>query len=196
MKKEVSIICITGGIGAGKSIVSRILRQRGLKVYDCDFEAKRIMDSSPLIIEALKLKYGKMVINDGIIDRKALGDIIFSDKDERLWLNNIVHNAVKADILGQCSTFPVQPFFVETAIPYTAGFTEMCSYFWLVKAPEMLRVERIKKRNSLSEKDILVRIESQRKEFDILPDSRTFTIKNNESEALLPQIESLLSVDY
>lgn len=196
MKKEVSIICITGGIGAGKSIVSRILRQRDLKVYDCDFEAKRIMDSSPLIIEALKLKYGKMVINDGIIDRKALGDIIFSDKDERLWLNNIVHNAVKADILGQYSTFPEQPFFVETAIPYTAGFIEMCSYFWLVKAPEMLRVERIKKRNSLSEKDILVRIESQRKEFDILPDSRTFTIINNESEALLPQIESLLSVDY
>ena len=76
------IIAITGGIGAGKSVVASILRHAGFGVYDCDMRAKLLMNTSPAIRQALVGRFGPEVYSEnGDLARAVLSSIIFNDKD-------------------------------------------------------------------------------------------------------------------
>ena len=93
------LIGITGGIGCGKSVVSRICRLRGFDVYDCDSEAKMLMDNDPLLKSAIVEILGRdILLSDGSLDRKIMAALIFSDDCKRRKVNTAVHSAVKADI--------------------------------------------------------------------------------------------------
>ena len=93
------LTAITGGIGAGKSVVARILGAMGYEVYDSDSKAKMLMDNSADIKSRLVSAFGPGVIdNNGQIDRRRLASIVFSDNDALQKLNSIVHGAVLNDI--------------------------------------------------------------------------------------------------
>ncbi|MDE6436166.1 MAG: dephospho-CoA kinase, partial [Muribaculaceae bacterium] len=92
------LIAITGGIGSGKSVVSRVLRAMGYPVYDCDSQAKAIMDADAEIHRRLCSEIDAAVVTDGVIDRKRLAEIVFNDKAKLAVLNAIVHSAVKAHL--------------------------------------------------------------------------------------------------
>lgn len=162
------IIGISGGIGSGKSVVSRILRLRGFAVYDCDLEAKRIMDSSQEVLKALNERYGDEVCAPGgPICRGALAQRVFSSDDERLWLNSLVHRLVRDDIERWHAVHAQKGMkicFVESAILASSGLARMCGEVWLVTAAEEVRVARIKERDSLDEDAIRRRIETQAEE--------------------------------
>lgn len=169
------MIGICGGIGSGKSVVSRILRLRGEAVYDCDLEAKRIMDSSAEVLSALYERYGDAVCPaGGPICRRELARRVFGSNEERLWLNSLVHRLVREDVaawhdlnrevgLGRC--------YVESAILASSGLAEMCDEIWVVTASEEIRLARIKVRDSLDEESIRKRILSQQKEEKLIADS-------------------------
>ena len=94
------LIGITGGIGAGKSVVSRILRHRGYPVYDCDSEAKRLMDTDAEVISGLKSLLGDSIYSaDGKLDRGEMSRRLFSDDEIRRGVNGIVHSAVRRDLM-------------------------------------------------------------------------------------------------
>lgn len=184
------IICITGGIGSGKSIVSRVLRQWGFRVYDCDSEAKRIMDTSVEILHLLKDHFGDRVIAEGKINRAELGKIVFRDDGARKWINELVHEEVIKDILINARK-STSIFFVETAIPTTAAFSTFCHRFWLVECPDEIRIERVMARNGLTQEEVRNRINSQAKEFISLPAEKTIRIPNDGETPLLSKICSL-----
>lgn len=167
------IIGITGGIGSGKSVVSRILRNRGEAVYDCDREAKRIMDTYPTVLRALNERFGDEVCPaEGPINRPALSKKVFSSDEHREWLNGLVHELVRLDFAAHCSarmeTNPLGAYYVESAIMATSGLERLCDEIWVVDAPEEERIRRVAGRDGLSEVEIQSRIESQRKEMDLL----------------------------
>ena len=82
------LIAITGGIGAGKSVVSNVLRVMGYEVFDCDSEAKIIMDSDVEIKHRLITEISPLsVSSDGIIDRRHISSVVFSDKSKLEQLN-------------------------------------------------------------------------------------------------------------
>lgn len=187
-------VCITGGIGSGKSVISRILRLKGYRVYDCDSEAKRIMESSQEIkIQIKQILSESCVTSDGQLNKKAIADIIFADEGKRNKLNSIVHKAVRDDFNAICANQKEKIIFIETAIPSTAAISDMADEIWLVTAPEALRIARVKMRNGLSESEISKRISSQNTEFDSLPAEKTSIIINDGVSPLLPIIDSLLS---
>ena len=166
------MIGICGGIGSGESVVSRILRLRGVPVYDCDLEAKRIMDSSEEIIEALHERYGDAVCpKGGPICRPELARRVFGSEDERLWLNGLVHGLVREDVAHRHAAYAAEGkehFFVESAILASSGLAAMCDEVWLVTAPEEIRVARTIARDSLPEDAIRSRIRSQQEEVRLL----------------------------
>ena len=88
-------IAITGGIGAGKSVVSTILRLMGYYVFDCDTEAKAIMDGSDAIKTALVTHIHEKAVVDGVIDRRLIAGVVFSDAAKLDKLNAIIHEAVR-----------------------------------------------------------------------------------------------------
>lgn len=183
------MIGICGGIGSGKSVVSRILRLRGEAVYDCDLEAKRIMDGSEEVLSALNERYGDAVCpKGGPICRSELAGRVFNCEEERLWLNYLVHRPVREDLVrwheakasegrGRC--------FVESAILASSGLAQMCDEIWLVTASEDVRIARIKSRDSLDEESILKRIRSQKEE-EILLSALNISLRVIDNSGVLP----------
>lgn len=156
------IVAVTGGIGSGKSVVCRILSALGHEVYDCDSQAKRLMDTSVDIKMALCREIHPDAVVDGCIDRKLLSGIVFSNQDKLRTLNAIVHAAVREDIVRWASAYSLNgPIFVETAILYQSGLDQLVDEVWEVQAPEALRVERVMARNALTEAEVRARIRSQ-----------------------------------
>lgn len=202
------IILITGGIGSGKSVVSRVLRCMGYEVYDCDSRAKDLMDGSPEIHRRLRHVISPETVNpDGSINRAELSRIVFADPAKLAALNAIVHGAVREDIrlkaegLRHKAEDPITPcalrltpitpiLFVETAIPVSGGMAGMADAVWEVSAPEQLRISRVQQRSGLSPDQIRARIAAQHSEQ--VPGAHV--IVNDNRQALLPQILKQLTL--
>lgn len=186
------VIGITGGIGAGKSVVSRSLRCRGLAVYDCDSEARRIMEGSESLKREIACRFGDGCIGpDGSLCRPAIAGVVFADDAHRLWLNSRVHALVRDDISRRVAEAGDGVFFVESAIMKSSGLDRMCDAIWLVEAPLELRVRRACRRDGSARGAVMARIRSQSAEFDGLDCPRVETIFNDGRSPLLAQIDGL-----
>lgn len=189
MSATTRLTAIAGGIGAGKSVVSRVLIALGYPVFDCDREARDLMDSSPAIKAAIAAGVCREAITaDGLIDRRRLAETVFADSSARLRLNEIVHGAVRARLTQWRQSLNCRQAFVETAILNESGIGNMVDAVWTVKAPEDIRIRRIIERNGLSEAQARARIAVQ------TPPAGTDTVLVNDGiNALLPQIEQALN---
>ncbi|MBD5185730.1 MAG: dephospho-CoA kinase [Bacteroidales bacterium] len=181
------IVGITGGIGSGKSVVSEVLRAMGHEVYDCDAEARRIMDTDTAIHSRLRSEISPEAVDDaGCINRKHIASIVFADPSRLKALNTIVHGAVMADLRRRAAAVSGVMFF-ESAILYSSGFCALADKIWEVTAPEELRIKRVMARNNVSRSEVTARMESQRSE--TAPEGISPRILINDGVApLLPQI--------
>lgn len=153
---------ITGGIGSGKSVVSRLLRLMGYAVYDTDREAKRLMDSDPGILGALAEMAGEGVVLDGHLNRGALADWMFRSREHTLMVNALVHPAVGRDFDAWCLRRQDEPLvFVESAILFDSGFDSHVDRSVTVTAPLEVRLERAMRRDGATRDQILGRIQRQ-----------------------------------
>ena len=210
--RSVVVTGITGGIGSGKSVVSRILRLKGYHVYDCDHHAKVLMDSDRAFKTALCENVDEGVVTEeGDIDRCLLASILFSNPEKMDWVNKTVHAMVRADILRWIKETAIAYFgeidgsmegcreadvplriFIESAILKKAALDQICDRIWLVTAPEDVRIERVMQRNGLGIPQIKERMQSQQNEYDSLPSGRLDIIENFGTNSLLSQIGYLL----
>lgn len=192
---HITTVAITGGIGAGKSVVSSILRNVGYSVYDCDIRAKQLMNSSPAIRDALTSHFGLEVYHDdGTLNRQLLSSIIFNDSEALKIVNGIVHPAVRDDIVRwrQEEVAGIkQPVFIETAILNESGLDAMVDAVWNVVAPVEVRIERVIKRNNASRQQVIERITSQASSLSC---SKPVTeLTNDGIMPLLPQVMNVLN---
>lgn len=186
-------IAIVGGIGTGKSVVSRILRAMGYPVYDSDTEARRLMDADSGIKDVIRREiHSGAVTADGRIDRSLLADVVFSDEAKRLRLNEVTHSAVRNDFVEWCAAQAHPMVFVECAILCESGMIRHVDEIWEVTAPEALRVERVCRRNALKPEQVLRRMAAQSAEYEALRSVERVVIVNDEVSPLLPQIENAL----
>lgn len=187
------LIAITGGIGSGKSVVSQILRTLGYPVYDCDREARIIMDRDCDIHRRLCHDIHPLAVVEGVIDRPLISSVVFNDSDALARLNAIVHSAVTDNLLAWSRTLAEAGHaiqFVETAIPVQSGLYKLVDALWQVTAPVGLRIARVQRRNGLTAAQVQARIDAQKAEsLDTIPH---VDIPNDTDTPLLPRIHSLL----
>lgn len=189
-----NLTAIAGGIGSGKSVVSRAVAAMGYDVYDCDFRARRLMDGEALAAEIAR-EFGSEIFDEaGILRRRELAAIVFADAGRLAALNALTHSAVRADLaLWAAARSRHRHIFVETAILYQSGLDRMAARVWEVTAPEEIRIARVMERNGLTADEVRARIEAQ-DSFE--PESShplTDIIVNDGIRPLLPQIEKLLA---
>lgn len=186
------LIAITGGIGAGKSVVSRILSTMGYAVYDTDSHARRIMDCSTALKDELVRHFGDRVLVNGCIDRPYLASVVFNDSEKLKTLNSLVHSAVIEDLLRWRDGLNCSIAFVETAILYQSGLDKHVDSVWEVTTPEDVRIARVMRRNGITRDEVKARIASQyhRPEH---PHPKVTQLVNDDSTPLLPQILHLLT---
>ncbi|MDE6854280.1 MAG: dephospho-CoA kinase [Muribaculaceae bacterium] len=183
------LIAVTGGIGSGKSVVCRVLRTLGYPVFDCDCEARDIMDSDRAIHDRLRSDISEEVVHDGVIDRRLMASIVFADAAKLAALNDIVHGAVRARLAQWHSSHTGDAVFVETAIFFQSGLNRMTDAEWRVTAPEDVRIQRVMRRNGLTADQVRARIKAQHFEPDPLEHRPELTeIVNDGQRAVLPQI--------
>ena len=186
------VIGLTGGIGSGKSTVSRLLSVMGIPVYIADTESKRITESSKIIREKLTEKFGEDLYKDGKLNKPLLASLIFENEDNRLYVNSVIHPEVRLDFAEwktQHSNYPV--VVIETAILFEAGLYKTVDYSITVAAPEELRIRRVELRDGLSRESIVSRINSQFQEEEKISRS-DYVIHNDDSRALIPQVEKIM----
>ena len=182
------IIAIAGGIGSGKSVVSDIIRIMGFDVYDCDAEAKRLMNTSEAIKNDLVSAFGADAITEqGEINRPYISSVVFGNQIALNKINSIVHPRVKEDILDKMNRSENDILFVETAILMQSNLLDIINGALLVTAPKEVRVERVMKRNGIAREDVLKRIEAQEGQ-DYSKISNLKVFENDGIAAVLPQV--------
>ena len=188
-----SIIGISGGIGSGKSVVSRILRIWGYPVFDCDSEAKALMDADDNIKNNLSTLISTEVVADGVIDRRRLAEIVFADEAKLAILNSIVHSAVRQYFTEWARNNDAPVVFAESAILHSSGMIADVDFEWHVDAPCDIRIERVCRRNGMTPDQVKARMASQKADEtpDCYPVPLTLIINDN-ATPLLPQLTTAL----
>lgn len=187
-------IGITGGIGSGKSGVSNLLRLMGVPVYDCDREARRLMNEDAAIRSGIVALAGsKAYAADGQLDRRYLAAYMFGHDDRVQAVNAIVHPAVRADWLRWAAERQdCDVVAIESAILYEAGLQDDVEAVVLVYTPLEERIRRTMVRDGCAESQVRARMESQLSDEEKLPRA-DHVIRNAEQDAITPQVERLLS---
>ena len=158
------LIGITGGIGTGKSTATNYLQRRyDLPVWDADIYARSAVAVGSPILQLIKQRYGTDILQlDGTLDRRRLGEIIFSDPHERHWLESYIHPHVRTCFETEISNLALNATAV-LAIPllYEAGMTDLVTEIWVVSCDRPTQLNRIMTRDRSSESEALARIGSQ-----------------------------------
>ncbi len=160
-----SLIGITGGIGSGKTFISRMFNSsEAFVVFNSDLYAKQILVENSEVIDFVKNKIGEKSYKDGIIQTKYISDVIFNDKRKLNELNKIVHPKVLHEFEKFKSSNLNKIIIIESAILFETGIYLQTNYNILVKAPIKERINRVVFRDKISKLDVLKRINSQWKD--------------------------------
>lgn len=180
-------IGITGGIGSGKSVVTRIFKTLGIPTLDADSFAKELMESNPEVRQQLTEAFGTSIFKEGKLDRAALSKLVFNDKTLLEKLNGIVHPAVKKYgnlwMESQNSAYVVK----EAALFFESGSAKDMDIMIGVAAPEVLRLKRAMDRDKGSEADVRKRMNSQMEESEKMS-LCNYIIYNDEAHSLIEQV--------
>ncbi|MCD7973284.1 MAG: dephospho-CoA kinase [Candidatus Azobacteroides sp.] len=179
-------IGITGGIGSGKTVVSRLLEVMNIPVYYADTEAKRLTESSPLIKEKLTALFGKEIYKNGFLNKALLASLIFNDKEALSQTNTIIHPEVATDFERWATEQNSPVVAIEAAILFESGFDKKTDLVITVSAPLPLRLFRIMQRDGLSEARILERMGNQLPEEEKIRKA-DFVILNDEKQSVIQQ---------
>ena len=156
------IIGITGGIGSGKSTLSKLLRAEGYSVYDTDLEARRLQNEHSAMRKKLMDMFGKDIYSDQGLNRSALGKIVFGKPELLTKLNTIVHPLVMEDFNSWVlNRYPKKMLFIESAILYESGFNKLVDKVILITADESIRIERVVNRDGVTPEHVRARMANQ-----------------------------------
>ena len=184
-------IGITGGIGAGKSLVAEIIKAMGYPVYNSDERAKELTESNPKIKEGLIHLIGEEIYQNGTLNKFALAQAIFSDESLREKVNALIHPIVREDFnlwaLAQNNSL----VFNESAILFETGSFKIFDAIILVSAPKEIRIKRIMKRDNCSENEVLKRMNSQFSDEEKYQLTE-FRVLNDGQTPLLAQVEKII----
>lgn len=185
---------VTGGIGSGKTLVCKVLETLGYPVFYSDIVAKTITDTDPLVIAQVKKLFGDGIYYNGMLNRKKVAELVFTNNDLLVGLNSIVHPAVARAFEQWClQNTNSQLVFKEAAILFETGAYLELHKTILITAPEDIRIKRVIERDGVTESEVRARMASQ------MPDEEKkrladFIIDNSSNQLLLPQIINIVQI--
>mgnify|MGYP003397263288 FL=1 len=173
------IIGITGGTGCGKTTLLELIRQQGGTVLDCDQIYHDLLQTDRSLLQAIDRAFPGTV-KDGKLDRKALGSIVFADKQALGKLNEIAHSAVKAEVMRLLTPAPALAAIDAIGL-FESGLDKLCKLTVAVNAPEDARIARLMARDGITKEYALARIRAQKspEEYARLCD---YTLENNSTQ--------------
>lgn len=185
---------ITGGSGAGKSTVSNGFRKLGVFVSDADMAARAVVVKGMKCLDEIRAAFGDEVIQEnGELNRKALGKIVFSDKNKLELLNSITHKHIKEYIKNEIDSAASEICAVDGAVIIGSPVMELCKKLVVVTANEETRIKRIMSRDNIERDYAKDRINAQNSDAFYLSYADYVIENNNDESELGAQIEQIYS---
>ncbi|MFM5856182.1 dephospho-CoA kinase [Aeromonas rivipollensis] len=156
------VVAITGGIGSGKTTVANQFAALGIEVVDADLIARDVVAPGTPALAAIASHFGpEMLTGQGLLDRRALRERIFSDPAAKSWLNALLHPIIRSEMLRQCAAASspycllVVPLLVENRL------TELADRVLVIDVDEATQIERTCRRDGVSREQAQAILASQ-----------------------------------
>ena len=165
MPAGIRVIGLTGGIATGKSSAARFFTEQGIPVIDADQLARdAVLPGSPALDQIISLFGREMLNNDGLLDRKRLGELVFSDLEKRRQLESILHPEIRRraeDLISQAADAGHQRLIYMAPLLIEAGATDRVDTVWVVTVRPEIQLERLMQRDGISREQAERLIDSQ-----------------------------------
>lgn len=183
---------ITGGSGSGKSSASERFRENGIYVIDADKTAREVVRQGEPCLEELVKELGSEILNDdGSLNRRKTGEIVFSDKKKLDILNRVTHKYIQKALEDQLNKIDTDIAAVDGAVIIGSPVEKMCSFLVSIMADKEIRVKRIMARDDISREAALKRIESQPSDEFYIANSRYLLYNNISKENFNIEVDKL-----
>lgn len=157
---------LTGGIACGKSTIADLLVRRGAILIDADQLAREVVEPGSPVLEEVARHFGQAVLKeDGSLDRKRMGEIIFANPGLRKRLEEVLHPPIRRLIQERMTkaehSHPGRLVVVDIPLLYESGMKDLVSEVMVVYIPKELQLERLMKRDSLTREQVEQRLSAQ-----------------------------------
>lgn len=178
---------LTGNIGSGKTTIAKIFKTMGIPVYHADMESKKFLNKPEVILQLIE-SFGTPIIESQKVNKKALANIVFKDKNKLRILNNILHPLVMEDFLDFKKCHYKQPYLIhEAAVIFENNLAGFFDKIIMVYCPEDVIIKRVIRRDQISVQEVRRRLDNQwdqQKKMEL----SDFIIKNDGSESIISQV--------
>ncbi len=192
------MIGLTGGIGSGKSTVAGFIKEKGIKVIDADQVAREIVEPGKPALGEINEEFGPNILKeDGTLNRKKLGGIIFSDKDARQRLNKITHPRIRKRMFEKVDEKRKDQggkglIVLEVPLLIEVGLYKSVDRVWVVSASETSQIQRLMKRDRISREEAAKRIQSQMPLYEKEKYADAIIDNNQEPKEVREQVHAMI----
>ncbi|MDU1202265.1 MAG: dephospho-CoA kinase [Clostridiales bacterium] len=191
------VLGLTGNIGCGKSSVSTIFMENNIKVVDADIVARQIFDDKNLLNEVFST-FGESIKNqDGSLNRRALGNIVFNDDEKLILLNNLTHPKIKQKILSKVEEYKNQGekiVVIDAALLIEDDYIPYIQKLILITCRKEIQINRIIARDNCTKEEAISRINSQMSQEEKVKFADYIIDNSNSFEELQKKVLELISV--
>ena len=186
------IIGITGGIATGKTTVSNYLRDTyGLPILDADLYAREALTGDRLL--KVKDRYGKIILDEqGNLDRRKLGAIVFESDCDRKWLEALIHPYVQEALVAEANRQSPSTIVMVIPLLFEAKMESLVTETWTIACDHQQQLQRLINRNHLSKNEAMQRIASQMSQSEKIEIADVVIINSDNTEELFFQVDNAL----
>ena len=195
--RGMKVICITGGMGSGKSRVLQYLKEKNIDAVNADEMSREVVcKGEPALVDIVEEFGAEYLDVSGNLDRKKLGNLVFADRRKLDILENILYSYIKENILKYISDAKLrnrEMFIVEAINPFDKRFFDMFDEIWVVHSNLEKRIERVEKRDGLKYNEAMDRIKSQKSDEEYFAIADRVIENNDDSfDEIKVQIDKIL----
>ena len=155
------IVGITGGIATGKSQVSDYIKSLGYTVIDTDIISRSLTTENEEVLSLIRNTFGNEYFDNGVFNRRKMGELVFNNKEANKLLTNIVHPFVKKEVLKQIYNNTDKIVFIDVPLLYESGFDELCHQVICVYTSLDENIKRLMERDRIDKEYAINKINSQ-----------------------------------
>lgn len=189
------IIGLTGGISTGKTTVSHYLMTGcHIRVLDADNYAREAVKKNFPILQTIKQRYGTDIcLNNGELNRKKLGNIIFNNSEEKQWLEAQIHPYVRQRFQEEMEKFKGKIIVLDIPLLFESNLTHLVTEIWVVYCPYEQQLQRLMNRNQLKAEEAIARIKNQLPLQEKIEKANIVLDNSSTLDALYQQIDQALA---
>jgi len=186
------VVGLTGGIGSGKSLVASLFAEHHVPIIDTDVISRTLTQPKMPAFLSIVKHFGKGILQaDGTLDRTQLSRIIFSDTEQRLWLEHLLHPLIQDEMEKQINALSAPYCIAIIPLLFEVEFYSIINRILVVDTPELLQIERVMSRDRVPRSHVEAILKSQAKRQDRVARAQDVILNDGQVSELIPQVEKL-----